>query len=149
MDSVIKKLNGSDIDQFTELVTLFAEVFEMQNFNLPDPAQLQQTISNEHFISFVAINEEKKIIGGLTAYILLPYYSSRPLVYLYDLAVAVRYQRKGIGKRLINALNDFAREKGMEEVFVQADRVDDYALDFYRKTSPTNEEDVVHFYYTL
>jgi aminoglycoside 3-N-acetyltransferase I len=38
---------------------------------------------------------------------------------------------------------------GFEEVFVQADEADDYALDFYRTTKPTNEEKVRHFYYSL
>lgn len=36
----------------------------------------------------------------------------------------------------------------MEEVFVQADEADDYALDFYHSTGAA-EEKVVHFYYPL
>lgn len=77
------------------------------------------------------------------------YYSERPLAYLYDLAVLAAYQREGIGKRLIAFANDFCRQHGFEELFVQADLVDDYAVEFYRSTNPSNEEQVVHFYYTL
>jgi aminoglycoside 3-N-acetyltransferase I len=43
----------------------------------------------------------------------------------------------------------YCRERGYEEVFVQADKVDDYAIDFYRATPITAEEEVVHFYYSL
>jgi aminoglycoside 3-N-acetyltransferase I len=32
---------------------------------------------------------------------------------------------------------------------VQADKDDDHAIEFYRSTPITNEEQVVHFYYTL
>ena len=41
------------------------------------------------------------------------------------------------------------QSKNLEELFVQADKVDDYAIDFYRATGPTNEEQVIHFYYSL
>lgn len=47
---------------------------------------------------------------------------------------------------MIEFTNEFFRQKGFEEVFVQADKVDDYAIDFYRSTKPTDEEQVVHFY---
>jgi aminoglycoside 3-N-acetyltransferase I len=68
---------------------------------------------------------------------------------VYDLAIDKEFQRKGIGKQLIAAVNKHCREMGFEEVFVQADKVDEYALDFYRSTNTTEEEDVSHFYYTL
>jgi aminoglycoside 3-N-acetyltransferase I len=71
------------------------------------------------------------------------------LAYLYDLAVLPEYQRKGVGKKLINFTNSYCKERGFEEVYVQADKADDYALDFYRSTNPTKEEDVSHFYYKL
>ena len=97
---------------------------------------------------FIASSEDK-IVGGLTVYVLEQYYHIKPLAYIYDLAVTASFQRKGIGKKLIDAVNNHCREQGFEEVFVQADKIDDYARDFYRKTRPTNEEDVSHFYYTL
>jgi aminoglycoside 3-N-acetyltransferase I len=79
----------------------------------------------------------------------LQHLTVKPLVYIFDLAVQTPLQRQGIGKKLIDAINKFCTEAGMEEVFVQADVIDDYAIDFYRKTKPTAEEDVIHFTYTL
>jgi aminoglycoside 3-N-acetyltransferase I len=75
------------------------------------------------------------------------YYSTKPLAYLYDLAVLTEYQRKGVGRKLIEFTNNYCRQEGFKEVFVQADKMDDYALDFYRSTNPTLEEQVVHFSY--
>lgn len=90
-----------------------------------------------------------KIVGGLSVYILEQYYSKKPLAYLYDLAVLKEFQRKGVGRKLMEFVTRYCRQKGIEEVFVQADKADEYAIEFYRSTKPTNEEQVVHFTYRL
>ena len=144
----IKKLDEGDITQFTDLIMIFEDVFEMRNFVLPDREYLKSVLARPGFLVFVALFENE-IIGGLTAYVLDQYYSEKPLAYIYDLAVSREYQRQGVGKKLITAINAYCRKKGFEEVFVQADKVDGYALDFYRSTKPAAEEEVVHFYYTL
>lgn len=148
MEVEIKKLDSDDIDRFIELINVFDEVFEMKNFVMPNHTHLLKVLSKPGFMVFVAI-KENQILGGLTIYSLDQYISEKPLAYIYDLAVKKNFQRQGIGKELIAAVVEYCASNGYEEVFVQADRVDDYALDFYRKTAITNEEDVIHFYYTL
>nr|5U08_A Chain A, aminoglycoside acetyltransferase meta-AAC0020 [uncultured bacterium]5U08_B Chain B, aminoglycoside acetyltransferase meta-AAC0020 [uncultured bacterium]5U08_C Chain C, aminoglycoside acetyltransferase meta-AAC0020 [uncultured bacterium]5U08_D Chain D, aminoglycoside acetyltransferase meta-AAC0020 [uncultured bacterium] len=144
----IERLAENDLPKFIQLIRLFEAVFEMKNFSIPDSEHLQKLLNQNNFYVFVALLENK-IVGGLTSYVLEQYYSEKPLAYIYDLAVDTNWQRQGIGKKLITATNQFYTEKGFEEVFVQADKVDDYALDFARSTKPTAEEQVVHFYYTL
>ena len=144
----IKILARNDIGEFTELVKVFEDVFEMENFICPPLSHLKNLLNKPGFFAMVA-KKDGKVIGGLTVYVLDQYYSVKPLAYIYDLAVLAKYQRQGIGKELIATLNTWCAEQGFEEVFVQADKVDDYAIDFYRKTKPTDEEQVVHFYYTL
>lgn len=134
--------------RFIELIKLFEVVFEMKDSSIPDSKHLQSLLNRSDFFVFTAVLEGK-IVGGLTTYVLEQYYSKRPLAYIYDLAVDINLQRQGIGKKLISATNEFYKKKGFEEVFVQADKVDEYAIDFYRSTSPTEEEQVVHFYYSL
>ncbi|MDN5215830.1 GNAT family N-acetyltransferase [Fulvivirgaceae bacterium BMA12] len=147
-DILIEKLGEKDIDKFIEVIRLFEDVFEMKNFSLPETSHLQNLLKKESFFAFVASDNEK-VVGGLTVYVLDQYYSVKPLAYIFDLAVDTKYQRQGIGRKLIAAVNNYCHEKGFEEVFVQADKVDDYAIDFYRSTRPTEEEQVVHFYYML
>jgi aminoglycoside 3-N-acetyltransferase I len=144
----IKKLNGQNIDEFVDLIRVFEDVFEMENFSIPNKEHLKNVLTKPGFIVFVA-TIESQIVGGLTAYTLEQYYSEKPLAYIYDLAVKTKYQRQGIGKKLISEMIKYCRERGFEEVFVQADKVDDYAIDFYRSTPITAEEQVVHFYYSL
>ena len=88
------------------------------------------------------------MIGGLTAYTLQQYYSTSPLVYLYDLAVASEFQRQGIGKALISSLLNYCKSMGIEEVFVQADETDSHAIDFYHSTGGIGEK-CVNFSYPL
>ena len=142
----IKKLDAHNIDEFVNLIRVFEDVFEMKNFSMPDNEHLLNILTKKDFMAFVAI-KENKIIGGLTAYTLDQYYSRKPLAYIYDLAVLTNYQRQGIGKQLIAEITKYCAVQGYEEVFVQADKVDDYAIEFYRKTPITAEEEVIHFYY--
>jgi aminoglycoside 3-N-acetyltransferase I len=148
MNINVRKLSESDLPQFIQLIKLFEVVFEMKNFTLPPEKHLRKLLAKDGFYVFVALDENDEVVGGLTAYTLTQYYSIKPLVYIFDLAVKEHLQRKGIGTQLIAGINKYCREVGAEEVFVQADRSDGYALDFYRKTTAI-EEDVVHFYYPL
>ncbi|MEM1135477.1 MAG: GNAT family N-acetyltransferase [Bacteroidota bacterium] len=148
MEVEVNKLSANERFSFKKLIKLFEEVFKMEDFILPSEEYLKKLLAKPDFMVFIASSEEK-IIGGVTVYTLEQYYHTKPLAYIYDLAVSISFQRKGIGRQLINAVNNHCREQGFEEVFVQADKIDDYAIDFYRKTKPTNEEDVSHFYYTL
>ena len=143
----IKKLGSRDIDLFQSLISVFEDVFEMKSFIMPSKEYLQQLLQKDSFFVFVALLEGK-VVGGLTAYLLQQYYSQSTLVYIYDLAVKSELQRKGIGKMLISGITNHCKEKGIAEVFVQADEADDYALDFYRSTGGIAQK-VVHFVYPL
>jgi len=147
MNPVILKLENQDLAPFIALIRVFEDVFEMEGFQMPDENHLQQLLEKDSFHVFVAL-VDNKVVGGLTAYTLQQYYSQRPLVYIYDLAVQTHHQRQGIGKMLMARINQYCQEMGMEEVFVQADEVDVHAIEFYRATGGIAEK-VVHFYYPL
>ena len=148
MNIEIQLLESQNPEELKELISVFVNVFEKKDFKLPNEMHLQQLLEKETFFAVVA-KTNSVIIGGLTVYILNQYYSRRPLAYLYDLAVLTNYQRKGVGKSLLAFTNKYCRQKGFEEVFVQAEKIDDYAIDFYRSTKPTSEEQVMHFSYKL
>ncbi|MGD1890414.1 MAG: GNAT family N-acetyltransferase [Cyclobacteriaceae bacterium] len=144
----IKRLQAGDLNKFADLIKLFEEVFEMENFSVPTVKHLQNLLNRTDFDVFVAFKNDL-VVGGLTTYVLEQYYSEKPLAYVYDLAVDTNLQRQGIGKKLMEEVNKFYKEKGFEEIFVQADKIDDYAIEFYRKTNPSTEGQVVNFSYLL
>ncbi len=114
---------------------------------MPGEIYLQQLLQKDDFFVFVALLNNK-VVGGLTSYIMQQYYSTSPLVYIFDLAVKREYQFKGIGKKLIAGNNTYCKEIGAEAVMVQADEADDYAIKFYHSTGATAEK-VIHFDYPL
>jgi aminoglycoside 3-N-acetyltransferase I len=148
MEPEIKIIKPDELDQLLDLISVFEVVFEMEHFKRPNETYLKSLLKRDNFFAVVA-RTDGKIIAGLTVYILHQYYSEKPLAYIYDLAVLAEYQRKGVGRKLIEFTNEYCRLQGYKEVFVQADKVDDYALEFYRSTNPTAEEQVVHYSYAL
>lgn len=143
MDIEIKKLAHNDIDSFIEVIRLFEDVFEMKNFEIPPREHLQMVLQKPDFI-VIAATEGKIVVGGLTAYVLEQYYSSKKLGYIFDLAVRNDKQRRGFGRSLVEKMITHSKENGFDEVFVQADKVDVHALKFYRALGGV-EEDVSHF----
>lgn len=148
MNITVKMLSHQDVDDFVALLNVFEEVFEMPAFVKPDRNYLERILGNPDFLVAVAI-ANNTVLGGLTAYTLHQYYVEKPLAYIYDLAVLIDFQRKGIGKALISFLTGYCKERGFEEVYVPAHSDDDAALDFYRRTNFTKEESVVHFSWLL
>src|SRR5699024_9109035 len=89
-----------DLQQLKALISVFENVFEMKNFEMPDETHLQKLLKEETFFAVTA-SVENKLVGGLTVYVLDQYYSKKPLAFIYDLAVLTEYQRKGIGRKLM------------------------------------------------
>jgi aminoglycoside 3-N-acetyltransferase I len=144
---VCQKLEFDDLTFLKALISVYEEVFETGNFSMPSDRYLQGLLQREGLIFFAAILEGK-VIGGLTAHVLPSVYFESAEVYVYDLAVQAGYQRKGIGRNLMASLGKYCGEQGYREIFVQADLVDQHALDFYQATGGQAER-VVHFSYAL
>ena len=142
-----KKLEIGDLDRLTELIKVYEKVFEMEDFILPDAEYLQSLLEKETVIFYVAMIDNE-VVGGLTAHVLPSTYFPSSEVYIYDLAVETEFQRKGIGRQLINSLKEYCANLRLKEVFVQADLEDQHAIDFYQATGGIAES-VVHFSYEL
>ena len=147
MAVTIKKLEVSDLDDFTALVHVFENVFEVQPLSAPDPARLGELLTRQDFIALVA-RAEQEVVGGLTAYLLPQYYPVKPHVYLYELAIIPDFQRQGIGRQLVDELLRYCHQIGAGEVFVQAEAIDKHAIEFYRTTGGIPMK-VFHFSYPL
>ena len=107
MNITIRKIEPAETDLFIKLVKLFEDVFQMKDFSIPPQQHLEHLLQQDGFYVFIALNNRDEVVGGLTAYTLEQYYSLRPLVYIFDLAVKTDLQRTGIGPKLIAAIEKF------------------------------------------
>jgi aminoglycoside 3-N-acetyltransferase I len=147
MDIAIRQLLPGDVAEFSQLVGVFAEVFGMNGFRLPDERYLGPLLAGPAFIVFVA-RAPDGVIGGLTAHVLPSYYVESSEVYVYDLAVRSEFQRKGVGRKLVEALAGYCRTHGFREFFVQADAPDEHALRFYSALGGIPQR-VVHYNFQM
>ena len=93
-------------------------------------------------MGLVALDGER-IVGALAAYELPKFEQERSEFYIYDLAVAEGYRRRGIATSLIAETKAIAKRRGGWVVFVQADRGDDPAITLYSGLGAL--EEVLHF----
>lgn len=141
----IRKLKPSEVSHFKLLIGIFKEVFENTD-TMPSDEHLSMLLRKSDFFVLVAsVNFE--IVGGLTVHILSSYYTEKPVAYIYDVGIHPRFQRQGIGKSLMEFLNQYCIENGFQEAYVEAETDDLDAVNFYRKTNFSHEIQATHFTY--
>jgi len=126
-----KRLSVDDRELARRTFQLMAEVFEEASGPLTD-RYLDQLLSGRDFWAFAALMGAD-VVGGITAHTLPMTRTEASEVFIYDIAVHVDHQRRGIGSELVSALRASAAAVGIRDVFVPADSDDAHALDFYRR----------------
>ena len=141
----VRRLREHDVLQMHQLLDCFSTVFddrESYSNNRPSDSYLSNLLFRQDFFAIAAFDEEK-VVGGLAAYELTKYEQPRSEIYIYDLAVLEKYRRKGIATLLIEKLVQYAKRAGAWVVYVQADYVDEPAIQLYSKMGI--REEVLHF----
>lgn len=78
----------------------------------------------------VAIHDDQ-VIGFVSAVHYVHPDKSRPELWINEVSVAETYRRQGLGKRLLEAMFDVARELGCAEAWVLTDRENTAAMSLY------------------
>ncbi len=142
---VVKRLGATDISLMRGINALFAEAFDAPDqypADQPDDVYLKRHLADPNVIALAALAGDQ-VVGALTGYILPKLEQARSEAYIYDLAVAEDWRRKGVATDLIEATKAIARDYGAWVIFVQADYGDDPAIALYTKFGA--REDVMHF----
>jgi len=138
-------LGPDDLPMMHEMLGMFGAAFEdptAYDSARPDDAWLIRLLGSEGFVALAAI-ADGAVVGGIAAYVLDKFEQARREVYLYDLAVAEPWRRRGIATTLIGDLKRVAAARGAYVIFVQADRGDDPATALYESLGV--REEVLHF----
>jgi aminoglycoside 3-N-acetyltransferase I len=129
-DISIRRLAVADEKLAQQTFLIMAQMFNEDSAPLGSP-YLKGLLSRGDFWAFAAL-VGKEVVGGITGFNLPLTRLERRELFIYDLAVKVDWQRKGIGRALFDSLRQAAAAEGIGEGFVLADDEDTHALDFYR-----------------
>src|SRR5690606_6419338 len=108
--AAILRLGPSDVPLARKLNAMFGTAFaEPDTYQSAPPGDdyLRCVLTKEHVVVLVAMDRED-VVGGLVAYVLDKLERERSEVYIYDLAVAEPYRRRGIATALIAHLREIA-----------------------------------------
>jgi aminoglycoside 3-N-acetyltransferase I len=142
---VVRALTAGDLRHARHLNRLFGEAFnDSDTYSAAPPADdyVRGLLADPHTIVLVTLTDGE-VAGGLVAYELRKLERRRSEIYLYDLAVAAAFRRRGMASALLGRLCLMAVERGAWCVFVQADYEDAPAIALYEKFG--NREEVLHF----
>ena len=140
------RLAPGDVVQMREANALYARIFDDPVSYATEPPRdvyLEALLADANFVQLVAHEESGSVIGALSGYVLRKFERERAEIYIYDLAVDVKYRRQGVATALIGALQPIAEETGAWMIYVQADPEDAPALGLYDKLGI--RENVFHF----
>jgi aminoglycoside 3-N-acetyltransferase I len=141
----VHRLTPADAPLMRQLNVMFGEAFEDPDSYAaapPSQAYLESLLAKEHIVGLVGLVGEE-VVGGLIAYEFDKFEQERREIYIYDLAVAEAYRRRGVATALIRRLQAIAKERGAWVVYVQADHGDEPAIALYEKLGV--REEVLHF----
>jgi aminoglycoside 3-N-acetyltransferase I len=143
----IRQLGSTDLGLMDGLLTMFGEAFdEVETYGerRPNAEYMRRLLGGDYFIALTAVMGGT-VVGGMAAYELKKFEQERSEIYIYDLAVAGGWRRKGIASALIEELIRIAIARGAYVIFVQADTgiEDEAAIALYSKLG--RREEVLHF----
>jgi aminoglycoside 3-N-acetyltransferase I len=130
MEVKTKRLTLADKEEARNLFKTMAEIFAEEFVPLND-RYIEQLLRRDESWALAALADDF-VVGGIIAHELPMTRPESSELFIYDIAVRPKYQRKGIGRRLFSALSEEASKAGIQDVFVSADDDDVHALDFYR-----------------
>ena len=142
---IVRTLADGDVVAMRSMLAMFGQAFGEPNTytaRQPNDAYLKRLLSGDNFIAVAAFAGEN-MIGGIAGYLLPKFEQPRTELYVYDVAVATAYRRRGVATAMFEELKNVAAARGVYVIFVQADYGDEAAIALYTKLGV--REDVLHF----
>lgn len=129
MNVTIRKANQQDFPTILALIKAFA-IFQ----KTPEKVTitLEQMIASENlFQCFIAETGSKKIAGFASFYFVYNSWSGKG-IYLDDLYVSDAFRKQGVGKLLLQAIIQLAKDEHCKKLRWQVSKWNANAIDFYK-----------------
>lgn len=137
----IRKANSKD---FRKIANLMNEEFSKSPFN--EKSNLKDILKSIRFFYKIGnINlavENKKIVGVIV--FKQEQYWEGPAILIEDLAISKDFQKKGIGKSLMNNLEKYAKRKKINSIYFLTHKKSS-AIAFYKKLGYKQRKNTIFF----
>lgn len=132
MEVNIRQGNAEDMHAVHQLVMELALFEKAPEEVITSPEILQQDAFGErdHFSAIVAETESNEIVGICLYYIAYSSWKGR-ILFLDDIVIREAYRGKGIGRKMMLALFEIAKEKGVKQMRWQVLDWNKNAIVFY------------------
>lgn len=136
----IRRLKFSDAEKVVGMVA----AFRSNTSNIPVSERFLCSDANYLIACIVA----EKVIGFVLGYRMQRYDGQNDMVYVHEVDVLEEYQRKGIGKMMINHFLAICRDEGISKVFLITEKSNKPAVCLYESTGAKafHDDDVVYWY---
>lgn len=119
------------------MVSLLRDLFSIEADFTPDlekqVAGLNMLISQpSHGVIKVAINNDGTLVGMVSAQLVISTAQGAYSAWVEDMVVDAGFRQQGVGKQLLSAVLDWAREKGATRAQLLVDIENPSALGYYR-----------------
>lgn len=140
MNFIIRKANTSDNSQILNLIKELAE-FEKC---LDEVETTEESMKNDDSLFNAFVAEFNNQIIGTAIY--FPYYSTwkGKCIYLEDIVVSEQFRKKGIGKKLFDALVGEAKNFGAKRLMWQVLDWNEPAINFYKKLNASLDSEWIN-----
>jgi ribosomal protein S18 acetylase RimI-like enzyme len=125
VETIIKQITAVDEPLIFQLNTLLDEGLR---WDIDQGKKFLENKDNALFISYSG----RKVSGFLSGYRLQRFDNKRAEVLLYEIGVDESFQRQGIGKSLIQALKQWAKNTDANEIWVLTNRANKAAVSLYK-----------------
>jgi ribosomal protein S18 acetylase RimI-like enzyme len=121
----VVRATGEDLERVLEASELFDRA--------PDRGAIAALLSRDDLHLLIAYVDDRAA-GFALAYELPRLDGGGPKLLLYEIGIAPTFRRRGIGRRLIEAMKEVGRTRGAQRMFVITEEANSAALALYSAT---------------
>jgi ribosomal protein S18 acetylase RimI-like enzyme len=137
----VRKALHTDIDG---MIPLLKDLFSIEadfSFNETLRRQgLHLMLENPEIRCVMVAEDQSRIIGMASVQILISTAEGGPVGLVEDVVVASEYRRKGIGKQMVDEIENWAKSEGLKRLQLLADKENAPALECYQRLEWTSTQ---------
>ena len=142
----IRRLDISDSDLASQAIRTLKSEAESTDSLSVDSASMKQWLENPANILIVAAAQNAMAVGFALGYVLDRVDCPQPMLCFYELVVAPNQRRKGIGRKLVEAMKRVADQSHARKMWVQTDPDNHAARALYKSAGGIESATPDHVY---